>query len=118
MQLDEFISKSLKSIIKGTKEAQIFAKENGAIINPYVGKWDYDKIRTTYYEDKDGAIEVSKIDFDIAISISNTQETGGEAGINVYSLKLGGKASDKETNESISRIKFSLTAMLPNESSE
>mgnify|MGYP003625541829 CR=1 FL=1 len=116
MQLDEFISKSLKSIIKGTKEAQSFAKENGAIINPYVGKWDYDKINKAKQ-----VLNLSDDEFKgicLAVEEMKNKETGGEAGINVYSLKLGGKASDKETNESISRIKFSLTAMLPNESSE
>lgn len=118
MELDKFISNSLKSIIKGIKETRDFAKENGAIINPYVEQWDYEKIRTTYYKNKDGAIEVSKIDYDIAVTTSNTQETGGEGGINVYSLKLGGKASDKEMNESVSRIKFSLNVVLPNESSD
>lgn len=114
MELDKFISNSLKSIIKGIKESQDFAKENGARINPHIGKWDYEKIQTTYYGKEEGARVISKIDFDIAVTTSSSQETGGEGGINVYSLKLGGKLSDKEINESISRIKFSLNVVLPN----
>jgi hypothetical protein len=114
MELDKFISNTLKSIIKGIKESQDFANENGARINPYVGKWDFEKSPTVYYKNQDEARAVSKIDFDIAVTTSNTQETGGEGGINVYTLKLGGKLSDKEINESISRIKFSLNVVLPN----
>jgi hypothetical protein len=34
MQLDEFISETLKAIIKGTKDAQEFAKANRGIVNP------------------------------------------------------------------------------------
>ena len=114
MELDKFISNSLKSIIKGINDSQDFAVENGARINPYIDKWDFDKTMTTFYGREDGARAISKIDFDIAVTASNTQETGGEGGINVYSLKLGGKLSDTEKNESISRIKFSLNVVLPN----
>lgn len=114
MELDKFISNTLKSIISGIKESQNFANENGARINPYVGKHDFDKNQTTYFGNEEGARAVSKIDFDIAVTTSSSQETGGEGGINVYSLKLGGKLSDKEINESVSRIKFSLNVVLPN----
>jgi hypothetical protein len=114
MELDKFISNSLKSIIKGIKESQDFANQNGARINPYVDEHDFDKNQTTYFGNQEGARAVSKIDFDIAVTTSSSQETGGEGGINVYSLKLGGKLSDKEINESVSRIKFSLNVVLPN----
>ena len=44
MELDKFISESLKSIISGINDAQDFAKDNGSIINPDLRKWDYDKM--------------------------------------------------------------------------
>lgn len=115
MKLDEFISNTLKSIIKGVKDSQDFANQNGAKINPHIGDWDFEKTQTTYYKNEEGARAISKIDFDIAVTTSSSQETGGEGGINVYSLKLGGKLSDKEINESVSRIKFSLNVLFPNE---
>ena len=114
MELDQFISKSLKSIIKGINESQEFAKENGARINPHIESFDQSKMLTTYYEKEDGARAITKIEFDIAVSASSSQEIGGSGGINVYSLKLGGKLSDLEKNESISRIQFSLNVVLPN----
>lgn len=114
MKLDEFITDSLKSIVKGIKDSQEFANENGARINPHVGKWDFDKNQTTYYGKEEGARAITKIDFDIAVTTSSAQETGGEGGINVYSIKLGGKMSDTEKNESVSRIKFSVNVSLPN----
>lgn len=114
MKLDEFITDTLKSIIKGVKDSQEFAQENGARINPYIDSWDQNKMLTTYYGKEEGARAISAIDFDIAVTASNSQETGGEGGINVYSLKLGGKATDLEKNETVSRIKFSLNVVLPN----
>lgn len=113
MKLYEFITDSLKSIIKGIKESQEFAKANGAGINPEIGKWDFNKAMTTYDGNKDGARAISTIDFDIAVTTSNTKESGGESGINVYSLKLGGKLSDTDKNESVSRIKFTVNVAFP-----
>ena len=34
MELKEFVSETLKEIISGVKNAQAFAQENGACINP------------------------------------------------------------------------------------
>lgn len=114
MKLDEFITDTLKSIIKGVKDSQEFAQENGARVNPHIGNWDKTKILTTYYGREEGARVISTIDFDIAVTASNSQETGGEGGINVFSVKLGGKLTDAEKNETVSRIKFSLNVTLPN----
>lgn len=114
MTLDLFISQSLKSIIKGVHETQEFAQEHGARINPHIGTWDFDKMPTTYYKKEEGARAITKIDFDVAVSASKVKEAGGEGGINVYSLKLGGKKSEADKSETASRIKFSLNVVLPN----
>jgi hypothetical protein len=113
MKLEEFITGSLNSIIKGIKDSKEFAKENGAAINPTLGDWDINKMMTTYKGKSEGIHAINTIDFDIAITTSNTSEAGGEAGINVYTLKLGGKKSDTDKNENVSRIKFGLNVVLP-----
>ena len=38
MELDEFISTSIKSIIKSVNDTKDFAEENGAIINPIINE--------------------------------------------------------------------------------
>jgi hypothetical protein len=113
MELDKFISQTLNSIVKGIKDSEDFARENGARINPHVGKWDQDKISTTYFDKEEGAKAISRISFDIAVTAANEQEVGGQGGINVLSLKLGGKLSDKETEETVSRIQFNINVALP-----
>ncbi|MBL7945016.1 MAG: hypothetical protein JNN32_03060 [Flavobacteriales bacterium] len=118
MNLDNFISETIKSLIKGINDAKVFAKENGARINP-----EFDNRRSVensnanvvFFKGRDGAIGVSTIDFDIAVSVSNTQGSEGGGGINVYALKLGGSINENEMNETVSRIKFSLNIVLPSD---
>lgn len=114
MELDKFISESLKAVIKGVADSQDFAKEKGARVNPYIGQWDTGKTFTTYYGREEGARAISNIDFDIAVTTSNEQEAGGHGGINVLSFKVGGKISDKDIQQTVSRIKFSVNVVLPN----
>lgn len=113
MELDQFISQTIKSVIKGIKDSQEFALTNGARLNPYVDNMDLDKHHVSTIRGEEGYSKVYNIDFDIAVTTSSSNEKGGEAGINVYSLKLGGKSTDTEKNESLSRIKFSLDIDLP-----
>lgn len=113
MLLDKFISETLTSIIKGINEAQDFAKDNNAFVNPDIQKWDLDKMITIGYKTRDGFSCVSKIDFDIAVTVSNTNESNLGGGINVYSLKLGADKSKADTNEIVSRIQFSVNVALP-----
>ena len=114
MELDKFNSNSLNAIIKGIKDSQDFAQRNGARINPHVGSWDREKILTTYFGNEEGIRTVSTIDFDIAVTSSNEKESGGQGGISVLSLNVGGKLSDKDVKETVSKIKFSINVALPN----
>ena len=114
MELDKFITETLNAVVKGVKNSQDFAKENGARINPYIGKWDFDKTKTTYFGREEGARAISSIEFDIAISSSNEQENGIKGGINVMSVNFGGNLSDKDIKGTFSRIKFNINVVLPN----
>jgi hypothetical protein len=115
MNLDEFISESLKGIFKGVKDAQDFAKENGGRVNPIYfstnainKKNDFVKI-----ESNEGSTMVTEIDFDIAVTASDKKESGISGGISVLSLKFGGKTDGEKYNETVSRIKFSIAVALP-----
>ena len=111
MQLDEFITETLKSIIKGIKDSQDFAKDNGSIVNPLKNR--YSEGTHIKVGNRDEGTVVSHIEFDIAVTASTKQESGVSGGINVLSLNIGGKTSEIENNQTISRIKFSLEVLLP-----
>lgn len=114
MELDKFITETLNAVVRGVKNSQDFAKENGARINPHAGRWDLEKTKYTFFGREEGARTISSIEFDIAISSSNEQENGIKGGINVMSLNFGGNVSDKDAKETVSRIKFCIDVVLPN----
>lgn len=114
MELSTFISESLKSIITGVKEAKDFALKNGAIINPSVeNPQSRGSIQFHYIRDIEGAKYVNDIDFDIALTVSNQQNSDIGGKINVYALAIGSTTNETEINKTVSRLKFSVKAILP-----
>ena len=109
MELDTFITETLKAIIKGIKDSQESAIENGGIINP---------VRTTTRQGettktKNGERYLSKIEFDIAVTISKEKDSGVKGSINIVSAMLGANMAEKNIGETVSRIKFCIEAALP-----
>lgn len=111
MQLDTFISETIKGIIKGVKDSQDFAKENDSRVNPL--RKDMPRVNFIQFEHETAQRQLTKIDFDIAVTASNQGETGLNAGINVLSLNFGGKKTETDSNETVSRIKFEVVIALP-----
>jgi hypothetical protein len=112
MNLDTFISETLKSIIKGVLDSQEFAQQSGARINP--ARNSVPNTKVVFYGKSETARLITTIEFDVAITVSNQQESGASGGIQVYALHIGGKHSDKELNQIVSRIKFEIDVALPN----
>jgi hypothetical protein len=114
MQLDKFISETLKGIIKGIKDTQEFAKENDAVVNPYLHPLHKEKMLVLYDEQGKDPRALNQINFDIAITATEESTTTGGGGINVLSLKIGGELSDKDGKQSVSRVQFNTYVVLPN----
>ena len=111
MNLDEFISGTLKAIIKGVKDSQQFATDNGARVNPI--RFQSKETEFVFFNKEEGVRQLSKINFDIAVTVSNQSESGIGGGITVFAANLGGKKMDTEMNQTISRIKFDVDVALP-----
>jgi len=107
MELKEFVSKSIIAIIEGVVEAQSFAKDNGAKINPS----NLTAPTVKYYSD-DGVLG-QDIEFDVAVVVSETKEGKMNAGISVCGIGAGGHKSKETENSTTSRIKFSVPLLLP-----
>ncbi|EOG6897093.1 hypothetical protein [Flavobacterium psychrophilum] len=103
MELDTFITKTINSIVKGVAESRDFATENGASVNP--------KMMSRF--DGSGRTTITNLEFDVAITSSIEKETGINGGISVFNVSVGGKASDKGLEHSLSRVKFSVSIVLP-----
>ena len=118
MELDEFITVTLKSIIKSVNDTKKFAEENDAIVNPIIMERieDHDQKTSIWRKDgNDGRRFLSKIDFDVAVSASNEDKNQIGGGLKIQVLNLGASSSESETNKTTSRIKFSLNVALPHQ---
>lgn len=113
MKLDEFISETIKAVIKGLDDCKEFAIQHNARINPRFNPKNSDE-NYIYYNKENGAVKVSKVDFDVAVTVTEKEENGINAGISVYGIGLGAKTKGTEENKTISRINFSVDVALPN----
>jgi hypothetical protein len=111
MKLQEFVNGTLREIIAGVKEAQAYAKENGGVVNP--GHTKSDNTDTYSRSAAGGVLSVTKIDFDVAVTSTDTSETQAGAGIFVAALGFGVKDKSDTVNSCVSRIKFSVPLVLP-----
>ena len=111
MELSTSITETLKDIIKGIKDSQEFAQEQGARVNPF----NVPAANGSFisYESESTKKALTRIAFDIAVTASNQQETGVSGGVSVWGINIGGKQSDSDLNQTVSRIKFDVTVVLP-----
>lgn len=95
MELKEFVSQTLIQIIEGIKIAQNHSTETNADIA------------------SGGVYE--KIEFDVAVTTTDTTEARVGAGIFVAAVSLGAQAKGGVTNQTLSHIRFSVPMYLPYE---
>lgn len=98
MNIREFVNTAITEIIKGVEDAGTFIATkaefaDGASVNPI----------------RPGARKVNNIDFDIAVTVSDTK--GGRGGITVLGVGIEGGGSTERS--SISRIKFQVPVRFP-----
>ena len=110
MDLKDFVKGVILDVTNAVKECQNEVK-NGAIISPTNSKAE-ERIRST-----SGDLKISYIDFEVAVTAGSSTGVNGEigGGIKVLSSFIGSKISgdNKETNENISKVKFSIPVVYP-----
>ena len=111
MELQDFVTETLKQIITGVKEATVHAKESGAELNPTNLTWSGGDTRIITHI-SNGAI-VQNIEFDIAVTTTDSSKSKGGVGVFVGAVGIGTSAQSQEENTSLSRIKFSVPLSLP-----
>ena len=113
IQLKDFISESIKQIIQGVQSAQNFAKKNNATVAPagvYGVSAEYTSQLGIIGKGEDYLIPV---DFDIAVTASESEEASGGVGVLVSVLGVSVRGKSEETSSTISRIKFIVPISLP-----
>ena|SRR5258706_11943472 len=112
MELGEFIKESIKQLIDGIADAQNYAIDKHAAINPE-GLLRTSEQTFIIVESGHERPIPQVIEFDILVSVTE----GGEikAGLGVFggAVGLGTQAKNADSNSMSSRIKFSLPIMFP-----
>lgn len=104
MELKDFIAMTLTEIQSGVQAAIEGAKKSGAngAISPC-----WDSVREA------GSTLIQKVQFDIAVTVSDKTEGKAEAGIKVVGIGFGGGATGSTETSHISRIQFSIPIIPP-----
>ena len=111
MELKEFIKTAVSDITNAVSELQN-ELSNGAIICPSMPN-AISNGTIIDPENKNCNRQISKIDFDVAITVGSSDKTeaGGGLGIQILSAKIG--SDNEEHTENVSRITFSIPVVLP-----
>jgi hypothetical protein len=104
MELQNFITETLKQIIEGVQGAQkyISTQKIDATIHP---KQSQEKIET--------------VEFDVAVTSIESNQSGVTGGIKVASIfNIGGEGQNLSSEQNISRIKFKVQIELPRQEND
>lgn len=107
MDVKEFTKQTLLQIVEGVQEANEVMESSGAYVT-----------NEALYNSKGATLSakrlnVVEIDFDVAITTTDTEGSNGGAGIKVASfMNIGGNMESKSENQTISRIRYTLPLVI------
>ncbi len=96
MDLETFVAETLRQIVKGVTTAQRHADCQAAQIPAYEGLNDF-----------------GHVEFDVAVTVTEANETAGKGCIGISILGVGGKLAATRANSSVNRVRFSVPVSLP-----
>lgn len=113
MELKNFISQVLTSIVEGVVEAQNISRPLGALVNPggltkTTGAISADAI----WDDSTNNI-ARLVTFDIAVTAESGKNTSAKIGVLAGLLDLGANGASQQKELAASRIQFSVPLLLP-----
>ena len=117
MELKEFVSESLKQIIDGVIDPQTYAKSKGASIIPTGIKYPASNNNIPFIVGMRGSVNkpVQVMEFDVAVTVTQTGEA--KAGLGIFSgvLGVGAQAILEDGNVIANRIKFAVPFLFPDQ---
>lgn len=111
MELKDFVKSVVTDITNAVSELQS-ELNNGAIVSPSVSN-PIANVTIIDPDNKNSNRHISKIDFDVAITVGSSDKLGTDigTGIRIFSAKIG--SDNEERKENVSRITFSIPVVLP-----
>ena len=110
MDLKEFTKQTLIQIVEGAASAN----DELANCDSYIPYTNIGNSKSAYsYDENRVARLIVNIDFDVAITATESESANGGASLKVASLlNIGGSGENKTENQTISRIKYTLPLVL------
>lgn len=105
MNLKEFTTQTLVQIAEGVNEVNRQLKPIGGFV-PNV------KIGNSRRFVSDTQEDIVDVEFDVAITTTESDGKSGGAGIKVVAFNVGGNVESKSENQTISRVKYTLPLVL------
>lgn len=109
MDLRTFITETLCQISDGMIDAQAALKDKGVRINPPYEIDENGRFRCV----NENSQHFQSIEFDIALTTSAKSNAEGGFSIEIWGAKLGGDKGKEAKAEAVSRVRFTIAAMLP-----
>ena len=113
MELKEFVSETLISIVSGIKDAQEKSEILGALINPGGLNRNISSVENNAIWDNRTNNYAQPVSFDVAITAEDSANTGGKVKVlsGIFGGDIGGEKGTK--NVLASRIQFSVPVLFP-----
>lgn len=109
MDLKEFTTQTLIQIVEGTAEANQKLNQ----IDSFIPDRNLNFVNTQCARDENGISRiVIPVDFDVAITTTESDGKSGGAGIKVVAFNFGGNVESKVESQTISRIKYTIPLVL------
>jgi hypothetical protein len=101
MDLKDFVTKTVLQILDGVREAaSTVDQEAGMRVNPH-------------YKGQPPQKASTPIDFDVAVTVRETDGSAGGGRISVMGLGVGGEITSEVGTESVTRVRFKVPVQLP-----
>lgn len=117
MDISEFIKETIRQVCDGITWASRDCSQSGVIVNPAISVGENGDF---FIPKKTSSIamqrRVQKIDFNIAVEVTESEETGGEGGVSLHVFTAKGNLTNKTINSTINRVSFSIPICLPTQS--
>ena len=110
MKLDDFVSETLKQIIKGVVAAQEYGNTQNAKVNPITARFHSNTEGHAYC--RETGVPLQKVEFDVAVTVAEEQTSANDGG-SVGSISVSSASSNSSQNSSVSRIQFEVPVLLP-----
>ncbi|MBY0500199.1 MAG: hypothetical protein K2P74_11425 [Nitrosomonas sp.] len=110
MNIDDFVSETLKQIIKGVAVAQEFGNTCNAKVNPITARFHSSTEGHAYCTET--GVPLQNVEFDVAVTVSE-EKAASEEGAVMGAISVSPANSSTTQNSSISRIKFQVLVLLP-----